>query len=102
MDSTTSPQHPPPDAPHSPRLGQSGLNRQAAPPPNAVDEAREAEEVVFGLVIQYALEDEDRPGVYHSGCLTAMADAMRWLAARGRVEMLRDGPGRNVMVKFPR
>ena len=64
------------------------------------EEVREAEEVVLWLVIQYAHEDEKRPGVYHSGYLTAMADAMRWLAARGRVEMVQDGPGRNVLVKI--
>ena len=65
-----------------------------------VDDIRELEDALVDMVAQYALELDDSPGTYHSGCLSTMAHAMRLLARRGRAELLDDGPGRHCVVRL--
>jgi len=87
---------PPSPSSQPPRLGGQS---EAAPRAFSAKDMEEAEEIVAWLVIQYGVPEGG--GRYHSGYLTAMADAMRWLASRGRAEMVKDGPGRNVVIRIP-
>jgi hypothetical protein len=56
----------------------------------------EAAELVRSLVLQFAYDIGD--GVYESGCLSTLAEAMRWLAKQDLAEIIQDGPGRHVRI----
>lgn len=54
-------------------------------------------EIIADMVAQHCYEKE---GIYESGCISANADAIRFLCAEGWMEMVHDGIGRNCSARF--